>query len=132
MGEYDRKQRNQLSRIITNSKTGHKQQKGFVDNRINSTSLAIVQRATITGTMALHNFLHYIYKVRRKERWSFPTHLYFNGNKIYAHMNVSTQLIDGGVGNYFTSTNCTYSYDDTTKVLTATNITTGVVTNIYK
>lgn len=33
MGEYGREQRNQLSRVITNSDTGGKQLKTFVDNR---------------------------------------------------------------------------------------------------
>lgn len=41
MGEYDRKQRNQLSRAIANNNTGSKQLKGFVDNRMNFQSVTL-------------------------------------------------------------------------------------------
>ena len=80
----------------------------------------------------MHNFLHYIHRVRRKQLWVYQTHLHFNGANIYSHVNIINQVIDGGVGHLFTLTNCTYSYDDTTNILTATNTTTGLVTNISR
>lgn len=59
MGEYNRKQRSQLSRAIANSETGSRQLKGVVDNRLTQRTLNKVIQGVFTAGIGGDWHIHY-------------------------------------------------------------------------
>lgn len=105
MGEYERKQMNQLSRAITNGESRSKQLKGFVDNRLNNntknTYYKLIQlKPIMTSTLGNFNFPQEVFNSFREK-----TRKNYNDSFIILHwidsvmrpQQVNTTVATGGL-----------------------------------